>query len=472
MIEDNNKSAHVGESGGAKVPTRPSNGTKELTMNESMNMIAATGWYLTDGNIRVELPEQIVEDIMSRVNSDAQVGMSMAADFFSKAWSMGQSFGSIATLDQFQHVVDDGTKKLAEERDELAEQAKIVHDEMVKALTEAHTKGNQDSAEFLAKALSQLEAVMKAAANPNNTESLPFVTAQVMLEKLTEAFNNFELMRKKDVSSMNDALIKSLQSFHESHNSFVVAFEKANDAKDEALWKALGLKDKLDEAEDKSTAKGLKFEDAVSEQLTAIAGHFSDQFADVGTETDGIGNSKVGDHLSTVMHGTKVVGKIVFEDKAGQTLIGGASGIVSQLNKAMTSYGADAGIGIVNSKRAPARLKNAGYLRTSSNTHLVCVDWEENDFTILEILYPIVREIVAIQNANNAGDDSSIDSNAVVEICEEALSDLKELNKLKLNLRNTVANGALNAASALEVAQNKFQATFQRLITLHREVSE
>ena len=172
------------------------------------------------------------------------------------------------------------------------------------------------------------------------------------------------------------------------------------------------------------------------------------------------------------MHGTKAVGKIVFEDKAGQTLIGGASGIVSQLNKAMTSYGADAGIGIVNSKRAPARLKNAGYLRTSSNTHLVCVDWEENDFTILEILYPIVREIVAIQNVNNAGDDSSIDSNAVVEICEEALSDLKELNKLKLNLRNTVANGALNAASALEVAQNKFQATFQRLITLHREVSE
>jgi len=232
------------------------------------------------------------------------------------------------------------------------------------------------------------------------------------------------------------------------------------------------LKDKLDEAEDKSTAKGLKFEEAVSEQITAIAGHFGDKLEDVGTQTDGIGNSKVGDHLSTVMHGTKVVGKIVFEDKAGQTLIGGASGLVSQLNKAMNNYGADAGIGIVNSKRAPARLRNAGYLRTSSNTHLVCVDWEEGDFTILDILYPIVREIVAIQNAKNAGENSSIDSNAVIEICEEALSDLKELSKLKLNLRNSVAAGALNAASALEVAQNKFQATFQRLITLHREVSE
>ena len=102
----------------------------------------------------------------------------------------------------------------------------------------------------------------------------------------------------------------------------------------------------------------------------------------------------------------------------------------------------------------------------------MCVDWEEGDFTILDILYPIVREIVAIQNAKNAGENSSIDSNAVIEICEEALSDLKELSKLKLNLRNSVAAGALNAASALEVAQNKFQATFQRLITLHREVSE
>jgi hypothetical protein len=472
MKKDNNKSVHVGESGGAKMPTSPSNGTEKITINESMNMIAATGWYLTDGNIRVELPVQIVEEIMARVNSDAQVGMSMAADFFSKAWSMGQSFGSIATLDQFQNVIDDGTKKLAEERDELEQQAKIVHDEMVKAMAEAHKKGNQDTAEFFSEALSQLGAVMKAAANPNNTESLPFVTAQVMLEKLGEAFNNFEEMRKKDVSSMTVELTKSLQSFQESHNSFVVAFEKANDAKDEALWKALGLKDKLDEAEDKSTAKGLKFEEAVSEQITAIAGHFGDKLEDVGTQTDGIGNSKVGDHLSTVMHGTKVVGKIVFEDKAGQTLIGGASGLVSQLNKAMNNYGADAGIGIVNSKRAPARLRNAGYLRTSSNTHLVCVDWEEGDFTILDILYPIVREIVAIQNAKNAGENSSIDSNAVIEICEEALSDLKELSKLKLNLRNSVAAGALNAASALEVAQNKFQATFQRLITLHREVSE
>ena len=138
----------------------------------------------------------------------------------------------------------------------------------------------------------------------------------------------------------------------------------------------------------------------------------------------------------------------------------------------MTNYGADAGIGIVNFKRAPARLKKAGYLRISSNIHIVCVDWEEDDFVSLDILYAIVREIVTALHENSAGEDSSVDHNAVIEICEEALSDLKDFNKLKLNLRNTVAAGALNTASALEVAQNKFQATFQRLIILHREVPE
>ena len=454
-------------------PDNSSNGSQVIQQNASMNAIDVGGsWCLTDGNITEPIPGEIVQEIMARVNSDVQVGMSMAVDFFSKAWSMGQSFGSIATFDQFQNVVDDGTKKLAIKGDEMAEKAQAVHAEMLQALEQAHKQGHQESEDYLSEVLSQFESVMKAAANPNNTESLPFVTAQVMVEKLTEAFADFEEMRKEDVSKMNETLSKSLQSFQEAHSNFVAAFDKANEAKDEALWKALGLKDKLDDAEDKSTAKGVKFEDDVSEQLTALAGHFGDDFEDVGNKTDGIGNSKVGDHLSTIMHGKKPVGKIVFEDKAGQTQIGGASGLVSQLNQSMAHYGADAAIGIVNSKRAPARLKNSGYLRTSSNTHLVCVDWEEGDFTILDILYPIVREIVTIQSAKSTGEDSSAVSNAVVEICEEALSDLKEFNKLKLNLRNSVAAGALNTASALEVAQNKLQATFQRLVSLHREDPE
>jgi polyhydroxyalkanoate synthesis regulator phasin len=471
MKEEHNKSVHVGGSGGAKVPTNPGNGTEDIILNETMNNIVATGWYLTDGDVKVELPVKTVEEIMARVNYDVQVGMNLAVDFFGKAWSMGQSFGSIATLDQFQNVVDDGTKKLAVKGDEMAEQARVVHAEMLLAWKEAHKEGNQETADYLLEVLSQFETVMKAAANPNNTESLPFVTAQVMVEKLTEAFEKFEQMRQHEFSSMNDALADNLQIYHEAFSSFVATFTEVNNARYAALKEALGLKEKLDQAEDKGTGKGLKFEDAVSEQLTAIAGNFGDTLEDIGNQTDGIGNSKVGDHLSTIMHGAKVVGKIVFEDKSGQTSIGGASGLVSQLNQAMQHYGADAGIGIVNSKRAPARLRKAGYLRTSSNTYIVCVDWDENDFMILDILYPIVREIVSVQNTNNAGEDSGIDSNAVIEICEEALSDLKELNKLRLNLHNN-AKGTLNAAAALEVAQNKFQVAFQRLISLHKEDSE
>ena len=230
-------------------PDNSTNGSQVIQQNASMNAIDVGGsWCLTDGNITEPIPGEIVQEIMARVNSDVQVGMSMAVDFFSKAWSMGQSFGSIATFDQFQNVVDDGTKKLAIKGDEMAEKAQAVHAEMLLALEQAHKKGHQESEDYLSEVLSQFESVMKAAANPNNTESLPFVTAQVMVEKLTEAFADFEEMRKEDVSNMNETLSKSLQSFQEAHSNFVAAFDKANEAKDEALWKALGLKDKLDDA--------------------------------------------------------------------------------------------------------------------------------------------------------------------------------------------------------------------------------
>lgn len=468
MTEETVNSTHVHEGSGtvkdgARTEGDPgisSNGTQVKISNASMT-IAPRSWYLTDGDISKPLPAAIVKGLLDIAGSDTQVGMSMAIDLFGTAWSMAQNYRSNVSIDQFQRVVND-----------MVKQTHVLSEESLLAQSDAHSKGNQQFADALKEALSQLDDAMKAATNPNNTESLPFVTAEVMVGKLTEAFTNFEKMRKQEEGNMNETLIESLNSYNQSFSNFEAVYKSESEAREKALWEALGLKQQLDEAEDKTATKGAKFEDDVSEQLTALAGHFGDKLEDVGNQTDGIGNSKVGDHIATIMHGKKLVGKIVFEDKSGSVLIGGASGLVSQLNQAITNYGADAGIGIVNSKRAPARLKKAGYLRTSSNTHLVCVDWDEGDFSVLDILYPIVRELVTIQSINSAGEDSSVDSNAVIEICEEALSDLKEFNKLKLNLRNTVASGALNTATALEVAQNKLQATFLRLISLHREDPE
>ena len=70
-------------------------------------------------------------------------------------------------------------------------------------MTNAHVQGNQDSVDLFAEALSQLLVVIKEAANPKNTESLPFVTAEVMLEKLKEAFNKFEEMPELLTKELN-----------------------------------------------------------------------------------------------------------------------------------------------------------------------------------------------------------------------------------------------------------------------------
>ena len=77
-----------------------SNGSQVITENASMT-IAMTEWYLSDGNIKVGLPVESVDEIMSRVNSDVQVGMSMAVDFFSKAPQPRTTVASSTTVPSF-----------------------------------------------------------------------------------------------------------------------------------------------------------------------------------------------------------------------------------------------------------------------------------------------------------------------------------------------------------------------------------
>ena len=105
----------------------------------------------------------------------------------------------------------------------------------------------------------------------------------------------------------------------------------------ESFREALGLKSMLDESHESSHIKGADFEGDISGQLVTLAGNFSDELEDIGESTDGIGSSKIGDHLVTVRNGKNSNGKIVFEDKSGTFTVGGTAGIVAQLKTAMTS---------------------------------------------------------------------------------------------------------------------------------------
>ena len=199
----------------------------------------------------------------------------------------------------------------------------------------------------------------------------------------------------------------------------------------------------------------------------SLTGIFGDELQDIGDLTDGIGSSKVGDHLITVKSANQAVSKIVVEDKAGSFNIGGAKGIIAQLNKAMQNYGATVAIGVVDSENAPVKLRKNGYQRYQSNIHLVCVDWEARDFSSLEILYPLVREMALLEH-ESFSNGSDVDKESIISLCNECLTRLKDINKLKRNLRDVAAKTTLNVATELELMQSELKDNFTRLIRIHR----
>ena len=224
-----------------------------------------------------------------------------------------------------------------------------------------------------------------------------------------------------------------------------------------------------EESQAKANDKGKAFELQVSEMLGYLAGTFGDSLEDIGEETDGIGSSKIGDHLLTLRTGAKDTGRIVVEDKVGKFTMSGASSLPSQLSTAMTNHNADAAIGIVNVKCAPKKLQKLGYISPQSNMHIVVVDCETEDWAGLEILYPIVRQLLIIQQQTKNASESHIDSGAILDLCEEQLRKLSNFNKLKRNLRKQIAEPAENIAAELNVIQAELMDAFSRLIKLHRE---
>ena len=410
------------------------------------------------------MPDDIVDGICAQFGADREVGMGKAVGFMRMGYMMAQSFGSVVSTDQLQGVLDDGAERLSEHGKSWIEQMQELTNTLKQEMVEVQSEGNSKLAESLEGTVTLLDSAIKEIGNPKNTDSLPFVVAELVEQKVAAALVSATKAQDEANEEQKEALEDKLRTLEAQHASLVQAIR----CERESLREALGLKSMLEESHESSHIKGADFEGDISEQLVTLTGNFGDELEDIGELTDGVGSSKIGDHLVTVRNGKNSNGKIVFEDKSGTFTVGGTAGIVAQLKTAMTSYGATAAIGVVNAKKAPARLRKSGYQRMQSNIHLVCVDWDNDDYSGLEMLYPIVRELVIIEHHSNAGDSSSVDREAIITLCNECLTRLKDINKLKLNLRNITAKTALNVASELEVMQSELKDTFTRLIRLHR----
>ena len=92
------------------------------------------------------------------------------------------------------------------------------------------------------------------------------------------------------------------------------------------------------------------------------------------------------------------------------------------------------------------------------------VDWKNQDFTGLEILYPILRELIIVNHLAQANHIDDIDKETLVMICEEQLQKLHNFNKIKKNLRSTVALTANNIADEIGNLQLELKESFTKLL--------
>ena len=331
----------------------------------------------SDGEWYIQVPDEIVEGIRALFGADREVGLSKATGFLRMGYMMAQSFGSVVSTDQLQQVIDDGAERLGEHGESWIEEMQELSTTLKQEMAEVQSEGNSKLAESLEGTVTLLDSAIKEIGNPKNTDSLPFVVANLVEQKVAAALASATKAQGEANDEQKTVLEDKLRILEAQHAKLVQAIQSER----EALREALGLKSMLEESPESSHIKGADFEGDISEQLVALAGNFGDELEDIGESTDGIGSSKIGDHLVTVRNGKNSNGKIVFEDKSGTFTVGGNAGIVTQLKTAMTSYGATAAIGVVNAKKAPARLRKSGYQRMQSHIHLVCVVWYATRWT-------------------------------------------------------------------------------------------
>jgi len=183
------------------------------------------------------------------------------------------------------------------------------------------------------------------------------------------------------------------------------------------LLEQAGFKQDLQEARDKSSAKGTPFEEQVADVLAHVAFN-SDRVDRIGDDAVDGTRVKRGDVLVHVEQEEGEVGRIVVEAKAGAHAVRGKDGLLKQLADAMEYRDAQAGIAVVTKEHAGQRQRV--YDPQGRDRIVVVVDPgdEKAGFLPLELAYLSLRDrLLAIRReGGDEGPDTAAAENEILGI--------------------------------------------------------
>ena len=201
------------------------------------------------------------------------------------------------------------------------------------------------------------------------------------------------------------------------------------------------------ELKDKSSHKGIHFENDAVDALQDVADVLGDRIEHTGGSGVGSSRSKVGDIVIVIQHQGVPELRIAIEAKSGGIT---RKKLIEQVRSGVTNRNAVRGIGLMERKHMG---KTHHILGQEGENYIIGVDWAEDDFFTLEVTYRMLRSIM-ISEALRVDGDSLLDVDGITKRLVQAKTDLGMLQSMKQ--QTTVAIGTLEGVrSNMDVMEKK-----------------
>ena len=286
--------------------------------------------------------------------------------------------------------------------------------------------------------------------NPDLSGSVPAAT-RAELEAAVEEVKQ-DLEDALDITDEKTALGK----FVRSQNQTIADIQTSLSNQFNEIRNALNVDEilaqknqEIADLKDKSPHKGIHFENDAVDELQEIASILGDRIDHTGGTGEGKNRSKVGDIVIVIRHQGLPELRIAVEAKSGGI---NKKNLITEVRESVVNRRAKRGLGLFTKKHIQ---KRQSALDQVDENYLVAVDWENEDFTNLEIAYCMLRTVV-IADELRLQDSESIDVEAVLRRVAQVKDDLGMFQGMKSDL-TSVAKTIGKAREKVDILERKIK---------------
>ena len=291
--------------------------------------------------------------------------------------------------------------------------------------------------------------------DPSKTESAITKIKEVLTEAKEQSKLSFEEALNPSVESSKIYELKT-QLVDSFNNKIDEISTQVTD-----LTTALGIEEKTSELKEKSTQKGLEFEEVVQTKLVELAPN--DFVSRVSKEKGSVAKSDKGDHVLTISQGNENEVNIVFESKSGNDF-DSTSKIKKYLDEAMKNRDSEVGVMVFDEISRYKELSSNPFFIIDENKLAVYLDKDNSvDDTAFRVCYVYARQL-ALKISKTNVTSNEVDLSMLHDELNKIYTEISNLRAIKM--ANTEARGQIDKSSQLlEGKQTKIKASLEKLFT-------